>query len=83
MVTKGDLTLVDEYTMQYTDDVLQNCIPETCIISLTNVTPINSIKKVFRSKYRNIYMVINTENASGSHIVNPLFGFKKSIYNKK
>lgn len=32
-----------EHTMHYTDDVLENCIPETCIILLTNVGPINSI----------------------------------------
>ena len=39
----GDLTWGGEYTVQYTDNVLQNCIPETHIILLT-VTPINSIK---------------------------------------
>ena len=32
-------------TVQCTDDVLQNSAPETCIILLTSVTPINSIKK--------------------------------------
>ena len=31
-------------TIQYTDNVLQNFIPETYILLLTNVTPINSIK---------------------------------------
>ena len=31
-------------TIQYTDDVLQNCTHETYIISLTNVTTINVIK---------------------------------------
>ena len=36
---EGDLTWGDEHTIQYTDDVLQNCTPET------NVTPINSILK--------------------------------------
>ena len=40
----GDLTWGGEHTTQYTDDVLQNCTPETYIILLTNVTPINSIK---------------------------------------
>ena len=34
----------DGNTIQYTDDVLQNCIPETYIILLTNVTTVNSIK---------------------------------------
>ena len=41
---EGDLTLGGEHTTQYTDDVLWKCTPETCIILLTNVTPINSIK---------------------------------------
>ena len=39
MEMEGDLTLGDEHTVQYTDDVLQKCIPETYIILLTNVTP--------------------------------------------
>lgn len=41
MVTKGDLTLGREYTMQNTDDVLYNCTLETYYFLLTNVTPIN------------------------------------------
>ena len=41
---EGDLTLGGEHPEQYTDDVLQNCITETCVILLTNVTPIYSIK---------------------------------------
>ena len=36
-----DLTLGSEHTIQYTDDVLQNCSPETYITILTNVTPTN------------------------------------------
>ena len=44
MVKEGNLTCSDEQTIQYTDDVLQNCTPETYIILLTNVTPINSMK---------------------------------------
>ena len=43
MVMEGDLTQGSEHTIQYTDDVLQNHIPETNKMSLTNVTPINSI----------------------------------------
>ena len=46
MVAKGDLTLGGEHTMQYTDDVFQNCTLETCIILLTNVTSINVILKI-------------------------------------
>ena len=46
---EGDLTLGTEHTIQYKNDVLQNCTPKTYIILLTNVTPINSIKK-FKQK---------------------------------
>ena len=35
---EGELTRGGEHTIQYTDHVLQNCIPETCIILLTNIT---------------------------------------------
>ena len=38
---EGDLTPGGEYTIQYTDDVLQNCTPETYIILFNNVTPIS------------------------------------------
>ena len=53
MLLEGDLTLGREHTIQYTDDVLQNCTPETYIVLLSNVTPVNSIKKkriVFRTE---------------------------------
>ena len=33
-----------EHTIQYIDDILEDCTPETYIILLTNVTPINSLK---------------------------------------
>ena len=39
----GDLTWSGKHRIQYRDDVLYNCIPETCIVLLT-VSPINSIK---------------------------------------
>ena len=45
MVIEEDLAWGGEYTIQRTDDVLQNCTPETYVILLTNVTSINSIKK--------------------------------------
>ena len=45
MVMEGDLTQGGEHTVQYTDDVLQNCTPETSTISLTNDTPIKPIKE--------------------------------------
>ena len=35
-----------------TDAVLQNCTPETYLILLTNVTPINSIQKNDTSTFR-------------------------------
>lgn len=34
-----------EHIIQHTDEVLQNCTPETYIILLANDTPINSIRK--------------------------------------
>ena len=41
METEKGLTLAGEYS----DDVLLSCTLETCLVLLTNVTPINSIKK--------------------------------------
>ena len=49
MVTEGDLTLGSEHSIQYTDDVLQNCALETYVILLANVTPRNSIKLILKS----------------------------------
>ena len=40
---EGDWTQSGEHTIQYTDHVLQNCTPETYMLS-TNFTLINSIK---------------------------------------
>ena len=45
MIMEGDLTWGGEHTIQYTDDVLWSCTPESHIILLTSVTQINSIKK--------------------------------------
>ena len=42
---EGDLTWSGEYIIQYTYYGLYNCIPETYIILLTNVTPMKLIKK--------------------------------------
>ena len=36
-----DVILGGEYTMQYTDDVIQKYTLETYIILLTSVTPVN------------------------------------------
>ena len=44
MVMERDLTLGTKHMAQFTDAILQNCTPGTCIILLTNVTPINSTK---------------------------------------
>lgn len=38
------MTLGDEHTMPYTDDILWNCVLEFYVISLTNVTAICLIK---------------------------------------
>ena len=45
MVMQGDVTWGGEHAIQYTDDVLQNCTPDTYLILLANVTPINAINK--------------------------------------
>ena len=55
-----DFTWGGEPTIQYTDDVLYNCTPETYIVLLTKVTPINSIKNLFLNNegitlYANFY----------------------------
>ena len=50
MVIEGDLAWDVEHSIQCTNDVLWNCAPETCIISLTSITPINSIKKKTETK---------------------------------
>ena len=44
MVMEGDLTWGVEHTTQYIGDVMYYCIPETYVILLTNVTPLNSMK---------------------------------------
>ena len=52
MVVEGDLTWGGEHTQQRRDDVLQNHTPETYIILLTDVTPINSnfLKKLWEHR---------------------------------
>ena len=45
MVIKRDLTWGGEHTIQYTDNVLQNCTPETYTILLTSITPKKFNKK--------------------------------------
>ena len=47
---KGDLTWGGEYTIQYTDDILQIHTPETYVILLMNVTPIKLIKKKVKER---------------------------------
>ena len=58
MVMEGDLTCDGEHTVECTDDVLWNCAPETCIISLTVVTSINSIKKKEKEHHVLLSMLI-------------------------
>ena len=45
MAMEGDLTWGGEHTVLCIDDELCNCAPETCVILLTSVTPIYSIKR--------------------------------------
>ena len=56
MEREGNLTWGGKYTIQYTDNALSNCTPETYIILLTNVTPVNSIKLVsFGHSYEHLF----------------------------
>ena len=45
MGMERDFTLGDGGTMLCADDVLLSCTLETCMVLLTNITPINSTKK--------------------------------------
>ena len=49
MVMGGDQSWGGEHIIQHTDDVLQNFIPATYIIVLTNVATINS-KQINKNK---------------------------------
>ena len=49
MVREGDLTLGGEHTIQYTDDILQNCTPEAYIILFNQHHP-NKFNKLFYKK---------------------------------
>ena len=44
-VTEDGMTLGDGHTIQYTDHVSYQCALETCMILLTNVTPIHLVNK--------------------------------------
>ena len=64
MVMERDLTWGGEHTIQCTDKVLQMCIPETYIILLTNVTPINMKNEI---KLKSTCTLSNTYNAVQFH----------------
>ena len=51
------LDLGGEHTAQYTDDVLENHTPETCIILFTDAPPHNSIK--IKNKKLSIKKLLN------------------------
>ena len=46
MRMERDFVLGNGRTMQCADDVLLSCTLETCMVLLTNVAPINSIKRI-------------------------------------
>ena len=62
------LTWAGEHTIQYIEDVLWKYTPETCIILLTNVIPINSIKKTLHEEIKSLdtstNSVPNQQNSS-------------------
>lgn len=43
VVMERNLTFGGEHTMQYPDDLLLNCTLESCVVLLTNITPVNLI----------------------------------------
>lgn len=48
-INKGKKSnLGDKHTMQCVDNLSLSCILETCMVFLTNVSPINSIKINFK-----------------------------------
>ena len=56
------LTQGGEHTMQYTDDVLQNCALKTCMILLTNAIPQNLTQvhlNNFPNKFNNFKKTFN------------------------
>ena len=55
MVMGGFLIWDGEHTVQYTDDVLQNCTPDIYIILLTNATLVKSIKIKKEKHYKPEY----------------------------
>lgn len=54
MMMEGDLTLDGKHIMQYTDNVLKNCILEIYIILLSNVIPINLRKKILKNEKKSL-----------------------------
>ena len=46
----GRIDLHGEHTTSCIGDVLRNCAPESCIILLTSVTPINPIKMTTKNE---------------------------------
>ena len=58
-VLEGNLTLGGNHTIQYTDDVLQNWTPETSLIVLTHIIPINSINTYHPNKFNTNFLKFN------------------------
>lgn len=50
MVTEGDLTSGGERATRHTDDVFWDCTPDTDVILLTSVAPINVTNKRHSNK---------------------------------
>lgn len=62
-----DLNWGDKHIVQCTDDVLQNCVPDACVILFTSVTAVNSIKRenIIKIHITHMYsLLINSEYAS-------------------
>lgn len=53
-----DLNCGGEHTIECTDDVLYSCAPETGILLITSVIPINSLKRERREMLNNLFLII-------------------------
>lgn len=73
MVVVIHLTLSGEHMMQYVDNILESCILETSMVSLTSVTP-NKFNNIFKSAFKWIHEVhtsIVEYSTEFSQVLNP------------
>ena len=77
MGMETDFTVSDGCTMHCADDALLSCTLETCMVLVTIVTPINSIKK----KDKQIHIPETEKKKTNWHLQNSHGDVKYSIGN--